>query len=298
MGSASSKQGESSYKDHSQAIETALNNYKSYNFNGLLSMMKTLKIDKSLAEQIGKQHQLLVSSLTTEQLNEMNDSHFQMFINGLTEKAIYKNAGEFLDKNKVLREIDQNNNGVVTRVYNTLSDLFRKYKFFEYKYVQTNLFMLILIQEVQSLMDKYLMHCKAYVRDMEVKYQQDIGQALKILDDLKDSNNIPIEQINKFNNQIMTSVKESKQMMETTIQNLDESNKLIPTLNSLLEKDTVLYNQVKTKINSTAPMQQGAGVKQPHKRPTSAQQQQSKAKTQLPKRVQPSVTRTKRSKLF
>lgn len=141
-------------------------------------MMSTLGVSGEVQKYIADIHKHLLTNLDDGE-NEI----FQKIQNDTTNK--------FTKKLEVLRNSTRDE-AVKQSIFNmqkTMEQLFNKYRYFEYKYVQSNVLFLKFMQDVQQLFGTYAKYSSDLIQSTNVKHIQDMKDLLDSIIDMRAHNN-------------------------------------------------------------------------------------------------------------
>lgn len=221
--------------------------------NQLLTVIDSQVVGATPAEK----QQILKSKMKdNKQLNEMLSMYYSDKLRSIEARVM---SDETVKGNKELGD-------TVRTILNNVKSLKVKYKFFEYKYVQLNIFMIVFIQYVYNSMTKFIVDVIAYnqVRDA---FRQEMTQ--KIFDATKDimtSSDIQIkpqdaDAITNLIQGLQAKVKKDQEEIQEMSARL-KNNSMADLLNFVLKSDENLASHIvegveKYKQNQPFPANQG-----------------------------------------
>jgi hypothetical protein len=188
----------------------------------MLEYNKIIELDDNTVKKILEKYSDVFKVIKSDNGAYVND----------TDAAIYdyfKNNNQVADsaKSTIQNSININENfkkGLTSLIDNT-SDLNKKYKYFQYKYIELNLFFMAFVSNIQSVMDSYT----AYVQFTEkAKFEELMGaidatfESMKSVVDDSDGSNSDAETLKLLSKQFKERVIKSH---EETIKSLDDKTK-------------------------------------------------------------------------
>lgn len=203
--------------------------------NQLLSVIDTQLVGATPAEK----QQILKSKLKdNKQLNEMLNMYYSDKLRNIETKVM---SDETVMGNKELGD-------TVRMILGNVKSLKVKYKFFEYKYIQLNIFMIVFIQYVYNSMTKFIVDVIAYnqVRDA---FRQEMTQ--KIFDATKEimsASDIQIkpqdaDAVNKMISKLQDKVRRDQEEIQEMSAKLKNSS-MADLLNFVLKSDENLASHI------------------------------------------------------
>ena len=124
-----------------------------------------------------KKHLEPMKEIKTEQLFEYLGQHYN--------KDFDKKIGSILEEPHI-----RNNEGMksnITSVADSIKALRIKYKFFEYKYVQLNIFMILLIQHVFNTMDEFIENVLLYNKQRDIMREEMVKNTFTAIKEMMQS---------------------------------------------------------------------------------------------------------------
>lgn len=196
--------------------------------NQLLSVIDTQVVGATPAEK----QQILKSKLKdNKQLNDMLGMYYTEKLRNIETRVL---SDETVRGNKELTD-------TVRTILGNVKSLKVKYKFFEYKYVQLNVFMIVFIQYVYNSMTKFIVDVIAYnqVRDaLRQEMTQKIFDATKQIMNASDIQIKPqdAEAVNKMIQNLQEKVKKDQAEIQEMSAKLKNSS-MADLLNFVLKSD-------------------------------------------------------------
>lgn len=203
--------------------------------NQLLTVIDSQVVGATPAEK----QQILKSKIKdNKQLNDMLSMYYNEKLKNIETRVMNDEA---VRGNKELGD-------TVKTIMSNVKSLKVKYKFFEYKYIQLNIFMIVFIQFVYNSMTKFIVDVIAYnqVRDA---FRQEMTQ--KIFDATKDimsSSDIQIkpqdaEAVNKLIQNLQDKVRKDQEEIQEMSARI-KNNSMADLLNFILKSDENLASHI------------------------------------------------------
>jgi hypothetical protein len=186
-----------------------------------------------------------MKEIKTEQLFE----HLGEYYN----KELDRKVGAILEEPHIKGNEAMKTN--ITTVADSIKTLRVKYKFFEYKYVQLNIFMILLIQHVFTTMDTFIENVLLYNKKRDIMREEMVKNTFAAIKELMQSAdmNMNLEEFNKMDGllqNLSNSVVDKEKRLEKQISELREisNSSLVDFINSLsestkLEAERILAQQ-------------------------------------------------------
>ncbi len=243
-----------------------------------------------VATSTEKQEALKAKLKDNRQLNEMLKMYYNQKLQDIETRVLndemVKNSSELSNTVKI--------------ILNNVKALNVKYKFFEYKYIQLNLFMIVFVQYVYNSMTKFIVDVIAYNQARDAVRQEMTSRIFKATQQIMGASQIELKpQDANAINQMIANLQEKIQKDQNEIQDLSsrlKNNSMSDLLNFILTSDETLASHVMGSVDkyrqersisqpSTPTPQQPQQPKQQPSTPTPPQQQQPKQ--QPPRQQQP-----------
>jgi len=176
--------------------------------------------------------------------------------------------------------------GTVKVILNNVKSLKVKYKFFEYKYIQLNLFMIVFVQFVYNSMTKFIVDVIAYNQARDAIRQEMTKKIFKATQDIMGASDIELKpQDAAAINKMIASLQDKVQKDQREIQELSlrvKNNSMSDLLNFILTSDDALASHVMSSVDKyrqekNIPLQS----QQPPRQQPTKQQGEQKPKQQV-----------------
>jgi len=180
--------------------------------------------------------------------------------------------------------------GTVKVILNNVKSLKVKYKFFEYKYIQLNLFMIVFVQFVYNSMTKFIVDVIAYNQARDAIRQEMTKKIFKATQDIMGASDIELKpQDAAAINKMLASLQDRVQKDQREIQELSlrvKNNSMSDLLNFILTSDDALASHVMSSVDKyrqekNIPLQsQQNPIQQPQRQQPTRQQGEQKQNQQ------------------
>jgi len=179
------------------------------NFHG--ELLKSIEQDKPGMDEASK---------STELRTRLKDRKLPAYL-----KSVYdKNLQGFFD-DVMKSELLENNPGVkgsVQDIFTNITTMKSKYKFFEYKYIQLNLFVLIFIQHTFETMDHFVSSIIAYTMTRDKVRQDSLKELVELLVRIMNQAELTIRDedfavINNMMSMVETQIKDKKTNLDQAV---------------------------------------------------------------------------------
>lgn len=222
-----------------------LQNYNSLSPDEKEKYKYKLKLDDSLLTKLEDIHMNVLNNLdytfadvkTKGKLGD--DKNLQQYIQGFVDKDLDLRMKDYLQNPFIQGD------PVVARsmadVTNSIKTIRGKYKYFEYKYVQMNLFLMVFINYVNNTMRQYIDETAAFyaarqkyhlvlIQNVIKTFQSQLGDEAKKMTDIDIENfTVPLSQLT---NEITKSILENKKIAE-----VQKSENLSKILSFIMERE-------------------------------------------------------------
>jgi hypothetical protein len=186
-----------------------------------------------------EKQQVLKSKLKdNKQLNEMLRMYYNQQLQDVEKRVL---NDEMVKSNPEITE-------TVRVIMNNVKSLKVKYKFFEYKYVQLNVFMVVFIQYVYNSMSKFIVDVTAYNQARDAIRQEMASKIFKATQEIMGASDMQLKpQDAEAINRMLTNLQEKVQKDQKEIQDLSgqlKNNSLADLLNFVLTSDETLATHI------------------------------------------------------
>lgn len=231
-----------------------------FNKNDTESIVKNIKslegfkgkLPDSLLDRASKMHRSILDSidgtLTEDEKKQevSSNSAVQGFIQRFVDKDLDAKMADYLANPFIQGDpVVQKSMKDVT---NSIKSIRGKYKFFEYKYVQMNLFLIVFTKNIHNTVKKFIDETSAFYEAREkyhlvlihnvVKiFQEQLGDETKKLTDLDTSQFT--NAINELASNVMDSIKQQKQVSEKM-----KADSLAEMLKYLMQRETEFAEEI------------------------------------------------------
>lgn len=238
------------------------------NFHNQLLSVIDQQTGMSTATDTQKQEVLKAKLKDNKQLGDMLKMYYNQKLQDVETRVL---SDEMVKNSSEL-------SGSVKVILNNVKALKVKYKFFEYKYIQLNLFMIVFVQYVYNTMTKFIVDVIAYNQARDAIRQEMTQKIFKATQEIMGASDIELKpQDAAAINKMISSLQEKIQKDQQEIQDLSsrlKNNSMSDLLNFILTSDDALASHV---MNSVDTLRQGQGQPQPQPQqqaPTQTQQGQ------------------------
>ena len=205
---------------------------------------------------VGKFHQELLDKITTD-FPTMNEQEKQL---KLSEKLKDKTLPDYLKniydnklselRGEVMKSPIVSNDAKMTqsidRIFTDITGLKSKYKYFEYKYIQLNLFLIVFIQHTYTTMDNFINTVLAYTVTRDTARTDSLRELINLLLEIMKQAELNIDQkdfesIEQLMSVVEGSIKEKQVALgqaveKARVEALDEMLKLVMTHHDLFSE--------------------------------------------------------------
>ncbi len=196
MGNTTTKQLDTTFQEYQKPLELinkAVDAYTSYNLDATLQILEKshgAKFTPELKQLIQRQHEYFDKFAGNEKKGNMNDINVmdiytKNIMNADPKFADIKARRDKMLENSVIKQL--NNKGQISKLLEGLATTYGKYKFFEFKYVQMNLFMILLSEEMAAFFAKIVAQTTSAIASVGVGLNADFADLLKTLENLSDA---------------------------------------------------------------------------------------------------------------
>lgn len=211
-----------------------------------------------------EKQQVLKSKLKdNKQLNEMLGMYYNEKLKAVEARVL---GDEAVRSNPQLTE-------TVKAILNNVKSLKVKYKFFEYKYVQLNIFMIVFIQFVYNSMTKFIVDVIAYNQARDAIRQEMTQKIFAATRDIMSASDLQIRpEDSEAITKMITNLQDKVKTDQVEIQNMSaklKTDSMADLLNFVLKSDESLATHI---MESVDKFKQTQGVKVGAQAQTSSQQ--------------------------
>lgn len=237
------------YKKILQAFDATYNEHNPEILRTILKNTFPSFTSDKVVDHVVKQHSELLHALGrssgTISDNKLEEAFTQLGVSS-TQMKDYESAFPQI-KDKVIQ------------LKNLIQGLHTKYQYFEYKYIEMNLFVMILVDNILRMFDSHSQIVETEIVALQQTFLTEVNKFTDALSSIKDTNN------SKDAKDYATLVNELKTKtaahMGTFEQNLKRSEKykddLTAMITSLVEKDPAFAQQISEAVNKTKPVRGG-----------------------------------------
>jgi hypothetical protein len=194
------------------------------------------KFHEELLEKITKDSPNLTAEEKKAQLGEkLKDSKLPDILKTTYDERLSKLKTEILGSPLVVK--DRQMGQSIDRIFTDITGIKSKYKYFEYRYIQLNLFLIVFIQHVFSTMDKFINSVLAYTVTRDRTRQDSLRQLIDLLLEIMRQAELNIDQkdfeaIDKLMSVVETEIKQKQKNLgeavdKARVEALDEMLKLV-----------------------------------------------------------------------
>lgn len=195
MGNTTTKQLDTAIQEYQKPLELinkAVDAYTSYDLDATLQILERshgAKFTPELKQLIQRQHQYFNEFTSKDKKGDLNDIN----IMDIYTKNIMNADPKFTDikarrdkmlAHSMIKQLDSK--GQITRMLDGLAHTYGKYKFFEFKYVQMNLFMILLSEEMAAFFAKVVAQTTGAIASVGANLNKDFADLLTSLENLSD----------------------------------------------------------------------------------------------------------------
>lgn len=203
--------------------------------NQLLTVIDTQLVGATTNE---KQQALKAKLKDNKQLNEMLRLYYNQRMQDIETRVL---EDEVVKANPEITD-------TVRVIMNNVKSLKVKYKFFEYKYIQMNIFMIVFIQYVYNSMGKFIVDVIAYNQARDAIRQEMTQKIFKATQDIMGASDMQLKpQDAESINRMIVNLQEKIQRDQKEIQELSgqlKNNSLSDLLNFVLTSDETLASHI------------------------------------------------------
>jgi hypothetical protein len=203
--------------------------------NQLLTVIDTQLVGATTNE---KQQALKAKLKDNKQLNEMLRLYYNQRMQDIETRVL---EDEVVKANPEITD-------TVRVIMNNVKSLKVKYKFFEYKYIQMNIFMIVFIQYVYNSMGKFIVDVIAYNQARDAIRQEMTQKIFKATQDIMGASDMQLKpQDAESINRMISNLQEKIQRDQKEIQELSgqlKNNSLSDLLNFVLTSDETLASHI------------------------------------------------------
>lgn len=203
--------------------------------NQLLTVIDTQLVGATTNE---KQQALKAKLKDNKQLNEMLRLYYNQRMQDIETRVL---EDEVVKANPEITD-------TVRVIMNNVKSLKVKYKFFEYKYIQMNIFMIVFIQYVYNSMGKFIVDVIAYNQARDTIRQEMTQKIFKATQDIMGASDMQLKpQDAESINRMIANLQEKIQRDQKEIQELSgqlKNNSLSDLLNFVLTSDETLASHI------------------------------------------------------
>jgi hypothetical protein len=203
--------------------------------NQLLTVIDTQLVGATTNE---KKQALNAKLKDNKQLNEMLRLYYNQRMQDIETRVL---EDEVVKSNPEITD-------TVRVIMNNVKSLKVKYKFFEYKYIQMNIFMIVFIQYVYNSMGKFIVDVIAYNQTRDAIRQEMTQKIFKATQDIMGASDMQLKpQDAESINKMIANLQEKIQRDQKEIQELSgqlKNNSLSDLLNFVLTSDETLGSHI------------------------------------------------------
>jgi uncharacterized protein (UPF0305 family) len=230
-------------KDYKIDLKNASGNtYDLKNIENIVS-----KFHGNLLEQISKEFPTLSKEEQDKKLsNVLKNKGLSKYLTTNQDNEIVSWKDKILQNSLVKKDTEMSNS--VNSIFDGLTGLKSKYKYFEYRYIQLNLFLIIFIQHTYTIMDNFINTVLAYTitrdRAREESVKELIDLLLKIMKSAElNINQKDFEAIDQLMSVIQNQIKDKEVKLDKAINEartgaLDEMLKVIVNNSEMFKTET------------------------------------------------------------
>lgn len=219
--------------------------YDNKNFTAMNILFQQMNVDETLKNSVMEQHKLLLEKLKSDSVNDVT---FQKYIEGLTvgignEEALNKNI--LYSKNPGVRN-------VIGALGSNMKEMYKKYKVFEFKYMQMNLFMLLMLTDMQKFMEDYTNMWLLHDSTKDEQYKVAIDDLFSKIQVPK--NDAPPMDIELLRKSVQSRFQATRTQMDSSAESIVKKNgEFMVLLKDLMVKDKQIYAAVSKIVSDNKP---------------------------------------------
>jgi hypothetical protein len=247
------------------------------NFHNQLLSVIDQQTGMSTATDTQKQEVLKAKLKDNKQLGDMLKMYYNQKLQDVETKVL---SDEMVKNSSEL-------SGSVKVILNNVKALKVKYKFFEYKYIQLNLFMIVFVQYVYNTMTKFIVDVIAYNQARDAIRQEMTQKIFKATQEIMGASDIELKpQDAAAINKMIGSLQEKIQKDQQEIQDLSsrlKNNSMSDLMNFILTSDDALASHVMSSVDK---FRQGQQIPQQQVQASAPQGQSQGQQGQRPQQGQ------------
>ena len=237
MGNNGSKDKVAQFKDITDAINSA---YNTNDLTALVNMLDDNHATEEVKSFVKQRHAAMLNFLG--KADNIKDADFLHNLGSKVDEKI----NEILPDDRFSKSTSQSTSNIikesVAKVQNILKSLYTKYRFFEFKYIEINIFMVILINRIVNLIEEQNSLITGYAamqraQETELKlFLQKLGNL-----DIDDTTTERIKSLSQGTQLQMT--KTTNRISETVDITNKQTVDLLTLIKQMMEQDASVYDK-------------------------------------------------------
>lgn len=239
--------------DYKINLETSTG--KKYQLNNVKTFVG--KFHQELLDKIAKDFPTMSESEKQIKLGEkLKDKALPDYLKNIYDNKLSELRSEVMKSPIVIKDAKMTQS--IDRIFTDITGLKSKYKYFEYKYIQLNLFLIVFIQHTYNTMDKFINTVLAYIVTRDTSRSDALRELINLLLEIMKQAELNIDQkdfesIEQLMSVVEGSIKEKQVSLgqaveKARVEALDEMLKLVMTHHDMFS-DKVAQNLETPPIN-------------------------------------------------
>jgi hypothetical protein len=240
------------YKEHLNNISTAYSSvFGRTNTVMLNEILQKTNMPENIQQFVTERHVALLKILN--KYVSSHDGYIDESRNDVLH-AIDLEVSEMLQSSKapdILTTLEPEVRNKIQSVQDTMKVLYRKYRFFEFKYVQLNMFVMVLIANILNIFESSVKVNKNRLAAMDQKIKKDFAEFARGLSLLDNDSDVNIKTIINMSDNLKTRLLDGQAKLSEQVTNVkDQQQAFLDIIDKLLNEDDSFLEAVSQKVNA------------------------------------------------
>ena len=246
-GASNAKDMKDEYAKHIDNITDAFEAYKTNDMTALAGLLEKFPMSDAVKDSILKQHEAILRHFSGRSGpgKEISNAQLQAYQQKISAEVfsgikLSEETEKALNNNKEFK-------GKLDKVQDILTNLYSKYKFFEFKYIEMNLFMMKVVDEVDMLFEKSNALTMAQIAALREQHEREFNAFLERLEQLGQGTNEEfMKELSSLSSETMSKIKITQDEIAKRLDTLDTQRKeFLGIIQDLIKKDTTILDAIK-----------------------------------------------------
>ena len=233
------------YAKHIDNITDAFEAYKSNDMTGLAALLDKFPMSDAVRTSILNQHETILKHFSgSTNGKELSNTQLQAYQQKVSKEVF--SGIKLSDETEKALQNNKEFKGKLDKVQDILTNLYSKYKFFEFKYIEMNLFMIKVVDEVDMLFEKSNALTMAQIAALREQHEREFNAFIERLEQLgKNTDENYIKELSSLSAETLSRIKITQDEIAKRMDVIDTQRKeFLGVIQDLIKKDTSILDAI------------------------------------------------------